>query len=85
MATTTQTNGEHCINSIKAVAKKQRPMLARTWSDTYEIEDIEIPGTPKTPRTSTTPGTKYKIYFSFIIFNGIEIFFQRLNTFIAVK
>lgn len=58
------TNGDHCVsnggnhvtNGI-AKAKKPRPVLARTWSESYEIQDIEVPGTPKTPRTSTTPGT----------------------------
>lgn len=60
------TNGDHCVNHVTngvdhvtngvAKAKKPRPVLARTWSENYEIQDIEVPGTPKTPRTSTTPG-----------------------------
>lgn len=43
------TNGE------KRNAKKALPLL-RSFSDNYEINDVEVPGTPKTPRTSTTPG-----------------------------
>lgn len=63
------TNGDHCVsnngNHVGNVshvsngvtkAKKPRPVLARTWSESYELEDVEVPGTPKTPRTSTTPG-----------------------------
>lgn len=58
------TNGDHCVNNNVnqvvtngvAKAKKPRPVLARTWSENYEIQDVEVPGTPKTPRTSTTPG-----------------------------
>lgn len=53
------TNGDHCVNHINngvVKAKKPRPVLSRTWSESYEKQDIEIPGTPKTPRTSTTPG-----------------------------
>ncbi|XP_028131329.1 GTP cyclohydrolase 1 isoform X1 [Diabrotica virgifera virgifera] len=47
-------NGDHTTNNIKA--KKPRPLLARTWSENYEIKDVEVPGSPQTPRTSTTPG-----------------------------
>lgn len=57
------TNGNHCGNTNDnhvtngiGKAKKPRPVLARTWSDNYDIQDVEVPGTPKTPRTSTTPG-----------------------------
>ncbi|XP_023011515.1 GTP cyclohydrolase punch isoform X1 [Leptinotarsa decemlineata] len=48
------TNGDHCANNIKT--KKSLPVLSRTWSENYDITDVEVPGTPKTPRTSTTPG-----------------------------
>lgn len=42
------TNGEY-------KARKPRPLQTRTsWSE--NCEEIEVPGTPKTPRTSTTPG-----------------------------
>lgn len=46
------TNGDQ-TNCKKTI---QRPVLARTWSENYDLTDIEVPGTPKTPRTSTTPG-----------------------------
>lgn len=43
-------NGETYNNS-----RKPKPLLNRAWSE--NCEEVEIPGTPKTPRTSTTPGT----------------------------
>lgn len=57
-------NGDNCVNNNVnqvvsngvAKGKKPRPVLTRTWSENYEIQDVEVPGTPKTPRTSTTPG-----------------------------
>lgn len=45
------TNGE------QYKARKPRPLQARTTSWSENCDDIEVPGTPKTPRTSTTPGS----------------------------
>ncbi|KAJ3662694.1 hypothetical protein Zmor_007029 [Zophobas morio] len=48
------TNGECRSNGV--MKSKPRPLLSRSCSENYEINDVEVPGTPKTPRTSTTPG-----------------------------
>lgn len=48
METKATSNGENYK------AKKPRPLLSRAWSE--NCEEVEVPGTPKTPRTSTTPG-----------------------------
>ncbi|XP_045464213.1 GTP cyclohydrolase 1-like [Harmonia axyridis] len=41
-------NGENCNN--------RKPAVSRTLSENYDLNDVEVPGTPKTPRTSATPG-----------------------------
>lgn len=52
---TTNGNGErNGERNGEMKASKPRPILNRAWSDL--CDDVEIPGTPKTPRTSTTPG-----------------------------
>lgn len=48
------TNGEVVTNGVRKA--RPRLALARSCSENYEINEVEIPGTPKTPRTSTTPG-----------------------------
>lgn len=49
------TNGEQC--QYERPRPRLAPLQNRTvsWSENTN-DDIEIPGTPKTPRTSTTPG-----------------------------
>lgn len=44
-----QTNGEQ-----QKAPRRPRPLISRAWSENFD--DVEVPGTPKTPRTSTTPG-----------------------------
>lgn len=46
-----ETNGDQFGH---AIVKKPKPLICRSWSENYD--DVEVPGTPKTPRTSTTPG-----------------------------
>lgn len=41
--------------------RRPRPLIARAWSENFD--DVEIPGTPKTPRTSTTPGSFFKRFY----------------------
>lgn len=36
------------------VVKKPGPL--RTWNENTAESDLEVPGTPRTPRTSKTPG-----------------------------
>ncbi|KAL6265266.1 GTP cyclohydrolase 1 [Pogonomyrmex barbatus] len=36
--------------------KKPLPLRAVSWGDNIEKTDLDVPGTPKTPRTSTTKG-----------------------------
>lgn len=45
-------------NAVVAKAPRKIPPPVRTisWSDNVSQEELEIPGTPRTPRTSTTPG-----------------------------
>ncbi|KAH1003767.1 GTP cyclohydrolase 1 [Dendroctonus ponderosae] len=50
------TNGSSCNNSENQSTKKNKSfhaVIQRTWD---HLDDVEAPGTPKTPRTSTTPG-----------------------------
>nr|CAH7744018.1 unnamed protein product [Callosobruchus chinensis] len=42
-------NGDRCPHNLA----KLRPV---NWSESYDMDDVDVPGTPKTPRTSTTPG-----------------------------
>lgn len=37
-------------------ARKLGPLRTVSWNENVEESDLEIPGTPRTPRTSTTPG-----------------------------
>ena len=68
---TMASNGDH----IKVM--KPKPIISRTWSDSYE--DVEVPGTPKTPRTSTTPGI-FLLHFSRTGPNFIaQLVFYRAN------
>lgn len=56
-----ETNGDHFAG--QGMIKKPKPLICKSWSENYE--DVEVPGTPKTPRTSTTPGMKlvwFKVY-----------------------
>lgn len=50
-------NGENCNG---------KSVLSRTLSENYDVKDVEVPGTPKTPRTSATPGRFFR--FSVNIF-----------------
>lgn len=36
--------------------KKPLPLRTVSWSDNIEETDLDVPGTPRTPRTSTTKG-----------------------------
>lgn len=49
-----ESNGEKCGLSDRR--PKLAPLVSRSVSWTDNGDDIEVPGTPKTPRTSTTPG-----------------------------
>lgn len=49
-------NGERYNNNNNKDTKKPKPLLCRAWSE--NCQEVDIPGTPKTPRTSTTPGRK---------------------------
>ncbi|VEN52951.1 unnamed protein product, partial [Callosobruchus maculatus] len=42
-------NGDRCPHNLANL----RPV---NWSESYDMDDVDVPGTPKTPRTSTTPG-----------------------------
>lgn len=57
-------NGECRQNGIK----KPKP-LTRSCSENYEINEVDVPGTPKTPRTSQTPGS---FLFLRILFGGFN-------------
>lgn len=57
--TTSQCAGKSIAEEEKRSQPLVRPAPLRTvsWNETVAAGDFEIPGTPKTPRTSTTPGT----------------------------
>lgn len=56
--------------SITKNGKKPGPLRSVTWSENVDETELEIPGTPRTPRTSTTPGIKVpKIIFKTIVIN----------------
>lgn len=38
------------------VVRKPGPLRNVSWSENVETSELDIPGTPRTPRTSTTPG-----------------------------
>ena len=38
------------------VIKKPAPLRTVSWLDNVEDSNLDVPGTPRTPRTSTTPG-----------------------------
>lgn len=55
----TQSNGV-----CREVAKKLPPLNTNrkvSWTEKDDENDIEIAGTPQTPRTSTTPGRSQQI------------------------
>lgn len=41
--------------------RKPGPLRTVSWSENVEETDLDIPGTPRTPRTSTTPGSLAKV------------------------
>lgn len=51
---------ENGVGSNKICAKPPA-ILPRRWSET--LDDIEIPGTPKTPRSCKTPGESFSSVF----------------------
>lgn len=40
----------------RKMIKKPGPLRAVSWSESVEECNLDVPGTPRTPRTSTTPG-----------------------------
>lgn len=46
--------------SITKNCKKPGPLRNVTWSENVDETDLEVPGTPRTPRTSKTPGINPK-------------------------
>nr|CAI5846985.1 unnamed protein product [Callosobruchus analis] len=46
-------NGNGCTHNIPTKNSKHTP---GNWSEIYDMDDVDVPGSPKTPRTSTTPG-----------------------------
>lgn len=57
-------------NGERYKARKPRGLVARAWSE--NCEEVEVPGSPKTPRTSTTPG----IYIVFK-WNSLVILYKK--------
>lgn len=39
--------------------KKPTPLRTVSWNENVGETDLDIPGTPRTPRTSTTPGSEH--------------------------
>lgn len=44
------------------VIKKPGPLRTVSWSENVEESNLDVPGTPRTPRTSTTPGILSLLY-----------------------
>ncbi|XP_046675748.1 GTP cyclohydrolase 1 isoform X1 [Homalodisca vitripennis] len=44
------------VNGSTEMLKKAMRSRTKSWQEEAQETDIEVPGTPKTPRTSTTPG-----------------------------
>ncbi|KAG8261180.1 hypothetical protein J6590_079320 [Homalodisca vitripennis] len=55
------------VNGSTEMLKKAMRSRTKSWQEEAQETDIEVPGTPKTPRTSTTPGINYFIQDSFYI------------------
>ncbi|CAD6201362.1 GSCOCG00000165001-RA-CDS [Cotesia congregata] len=49
-------NGEKENDKGSKNCKKPGPLRNVTWSENVDETDLEVPGTPRTPRTSKTPG-----------------------------
>lgn len=47
---------EDDIDPRGIMIKKPGPLRTVSWSENVEETELDIPGTPRTPRTSTTPG-----------------------------
>lgn len=43
------------------VIKKPAALRNVSWSENVEDSEIEVPGSPRTPRTSTTPGIVQRV------------------------
>lgn len=59
-------NGEKYMNGNND-SKKPKPLLCRAWSE--NCQEVDVPGTPKTPRTSTTPGRIFSFFLVLILLN----------------
>lgn len=59
--------------------KKPLPLKTVSWSDSIEESDLDVPGTPRTPRTSTTKGTYDMKHVENRLNCHVEIFKKLLN------
>jgi GTP cyclohydrolase IA len=64
---TVHQNGTNSVEEMKKAAQAPRVGELRTvsWSESLDEGDLEVPGTPKGPRTSTTPGTELSVTLKF--------------------
>lgn len=49
-------NGKVENHAVSLPKKVPPPVRTVSWSENVSQEDLDVPGTPRTPRTSTTPG-----------------------------
>lgn len=55
-------NGKVDNHAVSLPRKIPPPVRTISWSENVSQEDLDVPGTPRTPRTSTTPG-KFALLF----------------------
>lgn len=60
-----QQSAGSCVKKVPDNQKRFTPPSLRSVSWPLESE-LEVPGTPKTPRTSTTPGNRKRLNFIFV-------------------
>jgi len=60
------------MNGSTEMLKKAMRNRTKSWQEEAQEADIEVPGTPKAPRTSTTPGiyTDFGCHFVITIVLG---------------
>lgn len=64
-ASTTAKSLPMAINNSKKIVSNLTNLKKQTsWQEDITENDIDVPGTPRTPRTSTTPGKLFLFKFS---------------------
>jgi len=88
MSTTAHHNGSAAEEAKKASAPRVADLRTVSWSESLDESELDVPGTPRGPRTTTTPGTipsttlqKSRLLpFPTKIFNNFFYKYRKLHT-----